>query len=243
MKRRNDYMLIAVAAFIIIAIIVYLFSLVLGFEFVEINKIIVAVSIASYFLSFSEMAECNLDLQFRKYEYAKEKYDKLLSEDREFFRDIEKTVSDVEKVYTANADEIPQDNFEILESLKDEISKAKHDMVDFVEREKKFYMNNAKTFDKICFGLKVLSFLSLICVLAFEIFFKIIETQNNILCLFAFWFVIYSMVIKNSNIHKLEEHKKIVNDYTAAMRKHIEKAKNIMEDINGKVKNEDKKSC
>ena len=240
MKRRNNYMLGAVAFFIIITIIIFTASLAFGFEFIEINKIIVAVSIASYFLSFAEMEECNLDLQYNKYIYAKEKYDLLLSEERSFFQDLEKRIFYIEKVYTNNADKISQDTFNSLELLKNDVSKVKQDDIDLIQREKQLYINRAKRSDKICFWMKTLGFLSLICVLAFEYFFKIVETQNNILCLFAFLFVICTMVNKSSNTQKLEEHKNAIDDYTAAIKKSIENSRHIMEDIdNGQVEDED----
>ena len=75
-----------------IVIVIATLASVFKFGFYELEQILVAISISSYFLSYAEIIECNLDLQQNKYLYVKEKYDVFTVEQKEFSRKIEKYI-------------------------------------------------------------------------------------------------------------------------------------------------------
>lgn len=74
----------AITIFVMIVIAIASLANVFKFDFYELDQILVAISISSYFLSYAEIIECNLDLQQNKYLYLKEKYDVFTVEQKNF---------------------------------------------------------------------------------------------------------------------------------------------------------------
>lgn len=157
---------------------VYILSIILGFEFNELNRIVVAISISSYFLSYAEIVECDLDLQQKKYLYAKENFDIHLIKQKEFYKNVEKFIEYANTKFKNDADRTTEEQFELLKSLQADIIKTKEKGLKTIENEKHIYLKKAKTFSKQSFILKTLAFLYLICVLTFEFLYKLIEQLN-----------------------------------------------------------------
>lgn len=238
LKKRDDYFLVAIAIFIMIAMFVYILSIILGFEYNELNRIVVAISISSYFLSFAEMVECDLDLQQKKYLYAKENFDLHLIKQKDFYRNVEKFIKYANTEYKNNADKITNEQFELLKSLQADTIKAKEMGIKITENEKQIYLKKAKTFSKQSFILKTLAFLCLICVLTFEFLYKLIEQLNPLFCLGAFLFVIVAMGTKAKNLTAFEEYKKETDDYIFRQQERFREMEETMEGYdNGQTQN------
>lgn len=222
----------AITIFVIIVIAIASLASFLKFDFYELDQILVAISISSYFLSYAEIIECNLDLQQNKYLYLKEKYDVFTVEQKEFSRKIEKYIEFVNIQYENNESIVTDEERKSLNSFKNSSIKFNNDYEKSIEDEKQLYLKSSNKLSKIYSVVMTCAFLSLICVLSFESLYKLLEQSNSIFCLSAFLFVIIAMGVKANNSKIYAEFKKIIDENIFNQKQHIKIMNDIMEKYN-----------
>lgn len=232
MKKYNNYFLMAITIFIMIVIVIATLASVFKFDFYELDQILVAISISSYFLSYAEIIECNFDLQRNKYLYVKEKYDVFTVEQKECFRKIEKYIEFVNIQYENNASIVTDEEHKFLNSFKNSSIKFNDDYEKSIEDEKQLYLKSSNKLSKKYFVVMTCAFLSLICVLSFESLYKLLEQTNSIFCLGAFLFVIIAMGVKANNSKIYADFKKIIDENIFNQKQHIKIMNDIMEKYN-----------
>ena len=215
-----------------IVIVIATLASVFKFDFYELNQILVAISISSYFLSYAEIIECNLDLQQNKYLYVKEKYDVFTVEQKEFSRKIEKYIEFVNIQYENNASIVTDEERKLLNSFKNSSIKFNNDYEKFIEDQKQLYLKSSNKLSKKYSIVMTCAFLSLICTLSFESLYKLLEQTNSIFCLGAFLFVIMAMGVKANNSKIYEDFKKITDENIFNQKQHIKMMNDIMEKYN-----------
>lgn len=212
MKKYNNCFLMAITIFVMIVIAIASLANVFKFDFYELDQILVAISISSYFLSYAEIIECNLDLQQNKYLYLKEKYDVFTVEQKEFSRKIEKYNEFVNIQYENNASIVTDEEHKSLNSFKNSSIKFNNDYEKSIEDEKQLYLKSSNKLSKKYSVVMTCAFLSLICVLSFDSLYKLLEQSNSIFCLSAFLFVIMAMGVKANNSKIYADFKKIIDE-------------------------------
>ena len=232
MKKYNNYFLMAITIFIMIVIVIATLASVFKFDFYELDQILVAISISSYFLSYAEIIECNFDLQRNKYLYLKEKYDVFTVEQKECFRKIEKCIEFVNIQYENNASIVTDEEHKFLNLFKNSSIKFNNDYEKSIEDEKQLYLKSSNKLSKKYFVVMTCAFLILICVLSFESLYKLLEQSNSIFCLSAFLFVIMAMGVKANNSKIYEDFKKITDENIFKQKQHIKMMNDIMEKYN-----------
>lgn len=232
MKKYNNYFLTAITIFIMIVIVIATLASVFKFDFYELNQILVAISISSYFLSYAEIIECNLDLQQNKYLYVKEKYDVFTVEQKEYFRKIERYIEFVNIQYENNASIVTDEERKLLNSFKNSSIKFNNDYEKFIEDQKQLYLKSSNKLSKKYSIVMTCAFLSLICTLSFESLYKLLEQTNSIFCLGAFLFVIIAMGVKANNSKIYADFKKIIDENIFNQKQHIKIMNDIMEKYN-----------
>lgn len=232
MKKYNNYFLMAITIFVMIVIAIASLASVFKFDFYELDQILVAISISSYFLSYAEIIECNLDLQQNKYLYLKEKYDVFTVEQKEFSRKIEKYIEFVNIQYENNASIVTDEERKSLNSFKNSSVKFNNDYEKSIEDEKQLYLKSSNKLSKKYSVVMTCAFLSLICVLSFESLYKLLEQSNSIFCLSAFLFVVMAMGIKANNSKIYADFKKIIDENIFKQKQHIKIINDIMEKYN-----------
>ena len=215
-----------------IVIVIATLASVFKFGFYELEQILVAISISSYFLSYAEIIECNLDLQQNKYLYVKEKYDVFTVEQKEFSRKIEKYIEFVNIQYEKNASIVTDEERKSLNSFKNSSIKFNNDYEKNIEDQKQLYLKSSNKLSKKYSVVMTCAFLSLICVLSFESLYKLLEQSNSIFCLGAFLFVITAMGVKANNSKIYEDFKKIIDKSIFNQKQHIKIMNDIMEKYN-----------
>lgn len=215
-----------------IVIVIATLASVFKFDFYELNQILVAISISSYFLSYAEIIECNLDLQQNKYLYVKEKYDVFTVEQKEYFRKIERYIEFVNIQYENNASIVTDEERKLLNSFKNSSIKFNNDYEKFIEDQKQLYLKSSNKLSKKYSIVMTCAFLSLICTLSFESLYKLLEQTNSIFCLGAFLFVIMAMGVKANNSKIYEDFKKITDENIFNQKQHIKMMNDIMEKYN-----------
>ena len=215
-----------------IVIIIAALACVFKYDFYELDQILVAISISSYFLSYAEIIECNLDLQQNNYLYVKEKYDVFTVEQKEFFRKIEKYIEFVNIQYEKNTNIVTDEERESLNSFKNYSIKFNNDYENFIEDEKQLYLKKLNSLSKMYSVVMTCAFLSLICVLSFESLYKFLEQSNSFFCLGAFLFVVMAMGVKANNSKTHADFKKIVDENIFKQKQHIKIINDIMEKYN-----------
>lgn len=208
MKRHDDYILISVVIFIMITIVIYIFSLLFKFEFLELDRIILAITISSYFLSIAEIKECSVDFEYKKYVYTKDVYDEYLKKLYEFKEEMGVLKDCLQERYKEDGDE---KEIEIINSVKNSYEKSiriEDEAINTIEEIKESYLKQANSYAKKSFIYKTISFLLLFCFLTFEKFCAIFESSSTIYCLGAFLFVVLVMALKSRYNIMLEEYKK-----------------------------------
>ena len=215
-----------------IVIVIATLASVFKFGFYELEQILVAISISSYFLSYAEIIECNLDLQQNKYLYVKEKYDVFTVEQKEFSRKIEKYIEFVNIQYENNASIVTDEERKSLNSFKNSSIKFNNDYEKSIEDEKQLYLKSSNKLSKKYSVVMTCAFLSLICTLSFESLYKLLEQTNSIFCLGAFLFVITAMGVKANNSKIYEDFKKIIDKSIFNQKQHIKIMNDIMEKYN-----------
>lgn len=240
MKKYNNYFLMAITIFIMIVIVIATLASVFKFDFYELDQILVAISISSYFLSYAEIIECNFDLQRNKYLYVKEKYDVFTVEQKECFRKIEKYIEFVNIQYENNASIVTDEEHKFLNSFKNSSVKFNNDYEKSIEDQKQLYLKNSNKLSKKYSVVMTCAFLSLICVLSFESLYKLLEQSNSIFCLSAFLFVIIAMGVKANNSKIYADFKKITDENIFKQKQHIKMMNDIMEKYDyGQAQNAD----
>lgn len=240
MKKYNNYFLTAITIFIIIVIFKAVLASFFEFNFYELDQILFAISISSYFLSYAEIIECDFDLQRNKYLYVKEKYDVFTVEQKECFKKIEKYIEFVNIQYENNASIVTDDEHRLLNSFKNSSIKFNDDYEKSIEGEKQLYLKSSNKLSKKYFVVMTCAFLILICVLSFESLYKFLEQTNSIFCLGAFLFVIIAMGVKAKNSKTYEDFKKITDENIFNQKQHIKIMNDIMEKYNyGQAQNAD----
>lgn len=232
MKKYNNYFLMAITIFVMIVLAIASLASVFKFDFYELDQILVAISISSYFLSYAEIIECNLDLQQNKYLYLKEKYDVFTVEQKESFRQIEKYIEFVNIQYENNASIVTDEERKSLNSFKNSYIKFNNDYEKSIEDEKQLYLKSSNKLSKKYSVVMTCAFLSLICVLSFESLYKLLEQSNSIFCLSAFLFVVMAMGIKANNSKIYADFKKIIDEDIFKQKQHIKIMNDIMEKYN-----------
>ena len=232
MKKYNNYFLMAITIFVMIVLAIASLASVFKFNFYELDQILVAISISSYFLSYAEIIECNLDLQQNKYLYLKEKYDVFTVEQKEFSRKIEKYIEFVNIQYENNASIVTDEERKSLNSFKNSSIKFNNDYEKSIEDEKQLYLKSSNKLSKKYSVVMTCAFLSLICVLSFESLYKLLEQSNSIFCLSAFLFVVMAMGIKANNSKIYADFKKIIDENIFKQKQHIKIINDIMEKYN-----------
>ena len=232
MKKYNNYFLMAITIFVMIVLAIASLASVFKFNFYELDQILVAISISSYFLSYAEIIECNLDLQQNKYLYLKEKYDVFTVEQKEFSRKIEKYIEFVNIQYENNASIVTDEERKSLNSFKNSSIKFNNDYEKSIEDEKQLYLKSSNKLSKKYSVVMTCAFLSLICVLSFESLYKLLEQSNSIFCLSAFLFVVMAMGIKANNSKIYADFKKIIDKNIFKQKQHIKIMNDIMEKYN-----------
>lgn len=232
MKKYNNYFLTAITIFIMIVIVIATLASVFKFDFYELEQILVAISISSYFLSYAEIIECNLDLQQNKYLYLKEKYDIFTVEQKECFRKIERYIEFVNIQYEKNASIVTDEERKSLNSFKNSSIKFNNDYEKNIEDQKQLYLKSSNKLSKKYSVVMTCAFLSLICTLSFESLYKLLEKTNSIFCLGAFLFVITAMGVKANNSKIYEDFKKIIDKSIFNQKQHIKIMNDIMEKYN-----------
>lgn len=222
----------AITIFVMIVIAIASLASVFKFDFYELDQILVAISISSYFLSYAEIIECNLDLQQNKYLYLKEKYDVFTVEQKEFSRKIEKYIEFVNIQYENNASIVTDEERKSLNSFKNSSVKFNNDYEKSIEDEKQLYLKSSNKLSKKYSVVMTCAFLSLICVLSFESLYKLLEQSNSIFCLSAFLFVVMAMGIKANNSKIYADFKKIIDENIFKQKQHIKIINDIMEKYN-----------
>lgn len=215
-----------------IVIVIATLASVFKFDFYELNQILVAISISSYFLSYAEIIECNLDLQQNKYLYVKEKYDVFTVEQKEYFRKIERYIEFVNIQYENNASIVTDEERKLLNSFKNSSIKFNNDYEKFIEDQKQLYLKSSNKLSKKYSIVMTCAFLSLICTLSFESLYKLLEQTNSIFCLGAFLFVIIAMGVKANNSKIYADFKKIIDENIFNQKQHIKIMNDIMEKYN-----------
>lgn len=242
MKKYNNYFLTAITIFIMIVIVIATLASVFKFDFYELNQILVAISISSYFLSYAEIIECNLDLQQNNYLYVKEKYDVFTVEQKEYFRKIERYIEFVNIQYENNASIVTDEERKLLNSFKNSSIKFNNDYEKFIEDQKQLYLKSSNKLSKKYSIVMTCAFLNLICTLSFESLYKLLEQTNSIFCLGAFLFVITAMGVKANNSKIYEDFKKIIDKSIFNQKQHIKIMNDIMEKYNyGQTQDADSK--
>ena len=212
------------------------------FNFYELDQILFAISISSYFLSYAEIIECNLDLQQNNYLYVKEKYDVFTVEQKECFKKIEKYIEFVNIQYENNASIVTDEERKLLNSFKNSSIKFNNDYEKFIEDQKQLYLKSSNKLSKKYSIVMTCAFLSLICTLSFESLYKLLEQTNSIFCLGAFLFVITAMGVKANNSKIYEDFKKIIDKSIFNQKQHIKIMNDIMEKYNyGQTQDADSK--
>ena len=232
MKKYNNYFLMAITIFVMIVLAIASLASVFKFDFYELDQILVAISISSYFLSYAEIIECNLDLQQNKYLYLKEKYDVFTVEQKEFSRKIEKYIEFVNIQYENNASIVTDEERKSLNSFKNSSIKFNNDYEKSIEDEKQLYLKSSNKLSKKYSVVMTCAFLSLICVLSFESLYKLLEQSNSIFCLSAFLFVVMAMGIKANNSKIYADLKKKIDENIFKQKQHIKIMNDIMEKYN-----------
>lgn len=232
MKKYNNYFLTAITIFIMIVIVIATLASVFKFDFYELEQILVAISISSYFLSYAEIIECNLDLQQNKYLYVKEKYDIFTVQQKECFRKIERYIEFVNIQYEKNASIVTDEERKSLNSFKNSSIKFNNDYEKSIEDQKQLYLKSSNKLSKKYSVVMTCAFLSLICTLSFESLYKLLEQTNSIFCLGAFLFVITAMGVKANNSKIYEDFKKIIDKSIFNQKQHIKIMNDIMEKYN-----------
>ena len=232
MKKYNNYFLMAITIFVMIVLAIASLASVFKFDFYELDQILVAISISSYFLSYAEIIECNLDLQQNKYLYLKEKYDVFTVEQKESFRQIEKYIEFVNIQYENNTSIVTDEERKSLNSFKNSSIKFNNDYEKSIEDEKQLYLKSSNKLSKKYSVVMTCAFLSLICVLSFESLYKLLEQSNSIFCLSAFLFVVMAMGIKANNSKIYADFKKIIDEDIFKQKQHIKIMNDIMEKYN-----------
>lgn len=222
----------AITIFVMIVLAIASLASVFKFNFYELDQILVAISISSYFLSYAEIIECNLDLQQNKYLYLKEKYDVFTVEQKEFSRKIEKYIEFVNIQYENNASIVTDEERKSLNSFKNSSIKFNNDYEKSIEDEKQLYLKSSNKLSKKYSVVMTCAFLSLICVLSFESLYKLLEQSNSIFCLSAFLFVVMAMGIKANNSKIYADFKKIIDENIFKQKQHIKIMNDIMEKYN-----------
>ena len=222
----------AITIFVMIVIAIASLASVFKFDFYELDQILVAISISSYFLSYAEIIECNLDLQQNKYLYLKEKYDVFTVEQKEFSRKIEKYIEFVNIQYENNASIVTDEERKSLNSFKNSSVKFNNDYEKSIEDEKQLYLKSSNKLSKKYSVVMTCAFLSLICVLSFESLYKLLEQSNSMFCLSAFLFVVMAMGIKANNSKIYADFKKIIDENIFKQKQHIKIINDIMEKYN-----------
>ena len=222
----------AITIFVMIVLAIASLASVFKFNFYELDQILVAISISSYFLSYAEIIECNLDLQQNKYLYLKEKYDVFTVEQKEFSRKIEKYIEFVNIQYENNASIVTDEERKSLNSFKNSSIKFNNDYEKSIEDEKQLYLKSSNKLSKKYSVVMTCAFLSLICVLSFESLYKLLEQSNSIFCLSAFLFVVMAMGIKANNSKIYADFKKIIDENIFKQKQHIKIINDIMEKYN-----------
>lgn len=222
----------AITIFVMIVLAIASLASVFKFDFYELDQILVAISISSYFLSYAEIIECNLDLQQNKYLYLKEKYDVFTVEQKESFRQIEKYIEFVNIQYENNASIVTDEERKSLNSFKNSYIKFNNDYEKSIEDEKQLYLKSSNKLSKKYSVVMTCAFLSLICVLSFESLYKLLEQSNSIFCLSAFLFVVMAMGIKANNSKIYADFKKIIDEDIFKQKQHIKIMNDIMEKYN-----------
>lgn len=232
MKKYNNYFLTAITIFVMIVMAIASLASVFKFDFYELDQILVAISISSYFLSYAEIIECNLDLQQNKYLYLKEKYDVFTVEQKECFRKIEKYIEFVNIQYENNASIVTDEEHKSLNSFKNSSNKFNNDYEKSIKNEKQLYLKSSNKLSKKYSVVMTCAFLSLICVLSFESLYKLLEQSNSFFCLGAFSFVIMAMGVKANNSKIYADFKKIIDENIFNQKQHIKIMNDIMEKYN-----------
>lgn len=222
----------AITIFVMIVLAIASLASVFKFDFYELDQILVAISISSYFLSYAEIIECNLDLQQNKYLYLKEKYDVFTVEQKEFSRKIEKYIEFVNIQYENNASIVTDEERKSLNSFKNSSIKFNNDYEKSIEDEKQLYLKSSNKLSKKYSVVMTCAFLSLICVLSFESLYKLLEQSNSIFCLSAFLFVVMAMGIKANNSKIYADFKKKIDENIFKQKQHIKIMNDIMEKYN-----------
>lgn len=222
----------AITIFVMIVIAIASLASVFKFDFYELDQILVAISISSYFLSYAEIIECNLDLQQNKYLYLKEKYDVFTVEQKEFSRKIEKYIEFVNIQYENNANIVTDEDRKSLNSFKNSSIKFNNDYEKSIEDEKQLYLKSSNKLSKKYSVVMTCAFLSLICVLSFESLYKLLEQSNSIFCLSAFLFIVMEMGVKANNSKIYADFKKIIDEDIFKQKQHIKIMNDIMEKYN-----------
>ena len=222
----------AITIFVMIVLAIASLASVFKFDFYELDQILVAISISSYFLSYAEIIECNLDLQQNKYLYLKEKYDVFTVEQKEFSRKIEKYIEFVNIQYENNASIVTDEERKSLNSFKNSSIKFNNDYEKSIEDEKQLYLKSSNKLSKKYSVVMTCAFLSLICVLSFESLYKLLEQSNSIFCLSAFLFVVMAMGIKANNSKIYADLKKKIDENIFKQKQHIKIMNDIMEKYN-----------
>lgn len=222
----------AITIFVMIVLAIASLASVFKFDFYELDQILVAISISSYFLSYAEIIECNLDLQQNKYLYLKEKYDVFTVEQKESFRQIEKYIEFVNIQYENNTSIVTDEERKSLNSFKNSSIKFNNDYEKSIEDEKQLYLKSSNKLSKKYSVVMTCAFLSLICVLSFESLYKLLEQSNSIFCLSAFLFVVMAMGIKANNSKIYADFKKIIDEDIFKQKQHIKIMNDIMEKYN-----------
>lgn len=215
-----------------IVIVIATLASVFKFDFYELEQILVAISISSYFLSYAEIIECNLDLQQNKYLYVKEKYDIFTVQQKECFRKIERYIEFVNIQYEKNASIVTDEERKSLNSFKNSSIKFNNDYEKSIEDQKQLYLKSSNKLSKKYSVVMTCAFLSLICTLSFESLYKLLEQTNSIFCLGAFLFVITAMGVKANNSKIYEDFKKIIDKSIFNQKQHIKIMNDIMEKYN-----------
>lgn len=242
MKKYNNYFLTAITIFVMIVIAIAALASFFEFNFYELDQILFAISISSYFLSYAEIIECNLDLQQNNYLYVKEKYDVFTVEQKECFKKIEKYIEFVNIQYENNASIVTDEERKLLNSFKNSSIKFNNDYEKFIEDQKQLYLKSSNKLSKKYSIVMTCAFLSLICTLSFESLYKLLEQTNSIFCLGAFLFVITAMGVKANNSKIYEDFKKIIDKSIFNQKQHIKIMNDIMEKYNyGQTQDADSK--
>lgn len=227
MKRHDDYILLSVVIFIVITIVICLFSLLFKFEFLDLNRIILAITISSYFLSIAEIKECYVDFKYKKYNYTKDVYNEYLEKLYKLKEELAILKDCLQERY--KEDRAEKEN-EIINTVKDAYEKSiklEDEAINNVEEIKESYLKQANSYAKKSFVYKTISFLLLFCFLTFEKLYAIFELSSSIYCLGAFMFVILAMGLKSRYNIMFEEYKiekkqnveKLINDINQTQEK------------------------